>query len=736
MSTSRLRRPPGALRGRSALVVLALALLGLPGVSLFSPLSLSGAPAAAAASDPVVAAGGDIACDVGSTPTETSCDQGATSDILTGLNPDAVLPLGDEQYMNGSSTSFAQMYDPSWGRDKSVSHPVPGNHEYATSGASGYYGYFGNAAGDPSKGYYSWDIGAWHVIALNSNCGASAQIGCASGSPQETWLQSDLAANAGKCILAYWHHPLFSSGNGGSNSIYQPFWQDLYNAHADVVLNGHTHGYEVFAPQSPTGAADPMGPREFVVGTGGYSFYGFTAALPNEQVRQNSTFGVMKLVLHATSYDWQFLPVAGSTWTDSGTATCHNAAPAAPTGVTVSGTPTTSQVPLSWAPSTSSGVSGYRVYRNGASAPLNSSLITGTSFTDTTVAAGTSYTYTVTAVNSAGIESPPSAGVTVTTPTGADTTPPAVTGTSPASGATGVPTTTTVSATFSESVQPATVTTTSVTLTGPSGTVPATVTYDDPSKTATLTPSAPLTAATTYTATVTTAVQDLAGNALTAPTTWTFTTAAAASFSADFTGPDGSAPTGWTVTKSAAGTGAGATLSSNTLQETVALSTAQDTTWQYVQARADSGTADWTNGAILLSWQQNTSASYSQSLNMEITPSTGSGNAVNLPDYLRVRVQGGRLAIMTRVAGGPITTLWSGSITTSDQLHQFQLRIDTTTVQLAEGPLGATPTIRVTNLAHHLPWTSGNLILNSQNTIAATPYNGLWDNVQLTAATP
>ncbi len=318
--------------GRYGLVVI-LGLVVVTGVPWSGPTAAVqasvGTPRRAATAvattsqDPVLVVGGDIACDVGSTVTAVTCQQGATSDVVTGLGADAVLPLGDEQYQTASATAFQQMYDPSWGRVKATSHPVAGNHEYLTGGAAGYYGYFGGAAGDTGKGYYSWNIGAWHLIALNSECSQSPQIGCAAGSPQETWLKADLAANPGRCTLAYWHQPLFASGGAGSNSLYQDFWQDLYNAHADVVLNGHAHDYERFAPQTPTGAPDQAGLRQFIVGTGGKDLTGFTAPLPNEEARQDSSFGAMKLVLHQSSYDWQFLPTAGNTWTDTGSGTCH-----------------------------------------------------------------------------------------------------------------------------------------------------------------------------------------------------------------------------------------------------------------------------------------------------------------------------------------------------------------------------------------------------------------------------
>ncbi|HEY0403004.1 MAG TPA: metallophosphoesterase, partial [Blastococcus sp.] len=328
------RRRGGMLRHRprSAALVAYLLVLGTPGVILaiqVLPDSVAEAPASAVG-DPVIAVGGDIACDIGTSPSANSCQQAATANVLTALAPDAVLPLGDTQYEDATAAAFAQMYDPTWGQVKSISHPIPGNHEYQVN-ASPYYDYFGAAAGDRTKGYYSWNIGQWHLVALNAECGNVPGGGCAAGSTQEQWLRADLAANPGKCTMAYWHEPRFSSGSG-SNSLYQPFWQALYNAGADVILNGHAHTYERFAPQSPTGTADAAGPRQFVVGTGGVSFHGLTSALPNEQVRFNDTFGVMKMVLHPSGFDWQFLPVTGGRSTDSGTANCHNAA--APPGGT------------------------------------------------------------------------------------------------------------------------------------------------------------------------------------------------------------------------------------------------------------------------------------------------------------------------------------------------------------------------------------------------------------------
>ena len=304
----------------------------------FGPAPLAGTlKEALAASDPVIAAAGDIACD----PTvasfnngegnPTSCRQKYTSDLLMDAALAAVLPLGDVQYECGGYRAFMQSYDPSWGRVKSISHPVVGNHEYLTSGgtdcnsynegAAGYFRYFGSAVGDPAQGYYSFDIGAWHLIALNSNCGDAG--GCNYGSPQVRWLMADLAAHRNLCTLAYWHIPLFSSG-GRTAVNTQTMWEILYNNDVDLILNGHDHIYERFAPQRADGSLDPeSGIREFVVGTGGSNLTEFETIVANSEVRNNDTYGVLKLRLHPSSYDWEFVPEAGKTFTDSGTEKCH-----------------------------------------------------------------------------------------------------------------------------------------------------------------------------------------------------------------------------------------------------------------------------------------------------------------------------------------------------------------------------------------------------------------------------
>ena len=253
----------------------------------------------------------------------------ACPDLLVNAGLAAVLPLGDIQYECGGYSAFLAAYDPTWGRVKAITRPAIGNHEVHTSGgsgcaagAAGYFRYFGPAAGDPSKGYYSYDLGAWHLIALNSNC---SFVSCSSSSAQAQWLRQDLAAHPTRCTLAYAHHPRFTSGTNspGSSSI-KPLFQALYDYGADVVLVGHDHHYERFAPQNPSGASDPArGIREFLVGTGGRGFHPVNTIIPNSEVRNNVTFGVLKLVLRPASYDWQFVPEAGATFRDAGSQMCH-----------------------------------------------------------------------------------------------------------------------------------------------------------------------------------------------------------------------------------------------------------------------------------------------------------------------------------------------------------------------------------------------------------------------------
>ena len=230
-----------------------------------------------------------------------------------------VFTLGDNAYLSGTAREFRDCYDPTWGRHKSRTRPVPGNHEYETPGAAPYFDYFGPNAGPPGLGYYSFDIGAWHAIALNSN---PPQVPVGINSAQGAWLRADLAANSSRCTLAYWHHPLFTSGPNGNSLEMRGFWRLLYDAGADVILVGHDHLYERFAPQDPDGRFDPQrGIREFVVGTGGAMFYQIVNLQPNSEARVTEVFGVLKLVLESDSYQWEFVTTSGVR--DSGTAMCH-----------------------------------------------------------------------------------------------------------------------------------------------------------------------------------------------------------------------------------------------------------------------------------------------------------------------------------------------------------------------------------------------------------------------------
>jgi hypothetical protein len=240
---------------------------------------------------------------------------------VSGPLPVIVFTTGDNAYQDGSVDEYATCYDPTWGRHKARTRPAAGNHDYNGSTAPGYFGYFGAAAGPPPPGggYYSFDAGDWHVIVLNSN------IAMAAGSEQERWLRADLAASSAQCTLAIWHHPRFTSGKKHGNiTAAGPLWDALYEAGADVVINGHEHSYERLAPQTPAGVADPArGLREFVVGTGGSDLSSFGTPLPTSEARNAAVFGVLQLTLRTGTYSWEFVPVAGASFTDSGTGSCH-----------------------------------------------------------------------------------------------------------------------------------------------------------------------------------------------------------------------------------------------------------------------------------------------------------------------------------------------------------------------------------------------------------------------------
>ena len=344
------RWPSRLLSGQAcrAVAVLTVALVLLALAGLRPGKSDAGAQATG---DPVIAAAGDIACDPqfqyfnGGAGSSTYCHEQYTSNLLTGQNFAAVLPLGDIQYWCDGQGAFDVSYGPTWGRLNAISHPAAGNHEYYTSGGTdcdttgrgaGYFSYFGASAGDPAKGYYSFDVGSWHLISLNTNCKPVG--GCGPGSPQEQWLRADLAAHSNACTLAYFHYPLFSSKTPLAAAA--TFWQDLYAAGADVVLSAHVHNYERFAPQDPSGNNDPgRGITEFVVGTGGMSLEGFSTTIaPNSLVRARN-FGILTMTLHPTGYDFTFVPDGrnGNTFSDSGSASCHDTADTTAPVVSLSG---------------------------------------------------------------------------------------------------------------------------------------------------------------------------------------------------------------------------------------------------------------------------------------------------------------------------------------------------------------------------------------------------------------
>jgi len=261
--------------------------------------------------DPILVGAGDIA--------NSGSGDTATAALISALpSTSTVFAAGDNAYDSGTLAEYNTYYAPTWGQFKSRTIPAPGNHEYNTSGASGYFDYFGALAGPNRNGWFSKDLGNWHIVSLNS------EVNAAAGSPQETWLRQDLAASTKPCTLAMWHSPLFTSGSHAPDSAVKPLFQALYDYNADVVVTGHNHNYERFAPMDPNGTLDnTRGIREFVNGAGGAGHYNFTSIAANSQVRNSDTLGVLKLTLHSNSYDFQFIPEAGKTFTDSGTTACH-----------------------------------------------------------------------------------------------------------------------------------------------------------------------------------------------------------------------------------------------------------------------------------------------------------------------------------------------------------------------------------------------------------------------------
>lgn len=296
--------PPGPVAGRASTAAVAPSTTGPP-------------PAGSV----TVVAAGDIACLPGQAPSESACRMRDTADVVEAAAPAAVLTLGDNQYEVGALDGFKESYDRSWGRFKAITRPSVGNHEYSTPRAAGYFAYFGAAAGPEGQGWYSFDLGAWHLVALNSNC--SVIGGCGPGSEQFEWLEDDLAASGARCTLAYWHHPRFTSGYHGDDATVGPLWDLLHAASAEVVLAGHDHHYERFAPLAPDGTPSPGGIRQFIVGTGGRSLFPTLLPHAGSEVRRAATFGVLVLTLTPDGYRWRFAPAPGDDFTDTGQGACH-----------------------------------------------------------------------------------------------------------------------------------------------------------------------------------------------------------------------------------------------------------------------------------------------------------------------------------------------------------------------------------------------------------------------------
>ncbi|MBI5752515.1 MAG: metallophosphoesterase [Hydrogenophilales bacterium] len=266
-------------------------------------------PAQSKQADPVVLIAGDVA----------QCDSpGAhyTAQLIKAL-PYPVLAAGDLAYRDGTPEEFANCYAPTWGAFKDRTYPAPGNHDYRTPGAAGYFGYFGVRAGDPAKGYYSFNFGQWHIVSLNSNRELEP------GSKQLAWLAADLRQHAQRCVLAFWHHPRFSSGPHGNDGRTQTLWEMLYRHGVSVLVTAHDHDYERFPPMNAAGERDERrGIRSFIAGTGGAKLYELKQRHPLSQVWQGESWGVLKFTLRPRGYDWEFLPVAGGRFQDAGSAQC------------------------------------------------------------------------------------------------------------------------------------------------------------------------------------------------------------------------------------------------------------------------------------------------------------------------------------------------------------------------------------------------------------------------------
>lgn len=306
--------------GLGAVGFLCLGLLGgmLLAAKLDPPKSYRADSTAKTAPKTVVIAG-DISCIPGMATSTLACRSAETATLISSLRPDAVLATGDLQYQVGALSAFQESYDKTWGAFKDITYPVPGNHEYATPEAAGYYDYFGERAGEKGKGYYTYKIGDWQIIALNSEVDISAK------SNQLFWLQQVLDTYKSPCTLAYWHKPRFSTGGHPNDATYDAVWRLLYSHGVDIVANGHSHGYERFAPQDPDGKLDTeKGIVQFVSGMGGRSSQNLAEPVPNLATRQNHTFGVLKLSLYPNAAHYEFVPIPGQqTFSDRGTIACH-----------------------------------------------------------------------------------------------------------------------------------------------------------------------------------------------------------------------------------------------------------------------------------------------------------------------------------------------------------------------------------------------------------------------------
>ena len=316
-----------------------VALLGL-GILAMAAGALSAAqgsepPASAGAQggadSVIIAAAGDLVCGTETPKERIPCLSDYTADLVRQLNPQALLLMGDLQYETGSAADFQAFYEPSFGPFKAITYPVPGNHEYFTEGAVPYFDYFNGVgadsgrAGSRGRGFYSFNLGAWHIVALNSNC---PQIGgCSARSAQATWLRADLERNRAKCTLAFMHSARFSSGEHGNDELMRDLWRIMHEAGVDVVLSAHDHTYERFGPQDWMGRTDnKRGMRSFVVGTGGKGLARFLRPRPNSEVRENNSIGVLTMVLKQDRYSWKFATIPGlpDPLDDAGDGTCHD----------------------------------------------------------------------------------------------------------------------------------------------------------------------------------------------------------------------------------------------------------------------------------------------------------------------------------------------------------------------------------------------------------------------------